>query len=111
MIRALVIILCGLVIVGFTLAARAHQAPSGWQYDAYCCSNLDCAPIAAANVRTSPEGYVVTLGKGDHPLKTETTTFTIPYAEAKPSPDGDYHACLWPTEFQVHCFYAGSKAF
>lgn len=112
MIRAALIVFGALVLVGLYLsAALAHMAPTGWEYPAWCCGGNDCAPIAAANVRTSPDGYVVTLGKGDHPMKSETTTFVIPYANAKPSPDGDYHLCLYPNEFSPHCFYAGSMAF
>lgn len=36
------------------LTARAHQAPSGWEYDPECCFAIDCAPIAP--VRASPGG-------------------------------------------------------
>lgn len=96
--------LLGLALL--TGTAAAHQAPSGMEYDPWCCSGKDCAPIPARDVRTAPEGFVVTLQPGDHPMVTEPQRFVVPYGQEKPSTDGGYHICLYPTQDALRCFYA-----
>ena len=67
------------VIGGFLLIAfpvKAHDAPSGMEYDAACCNGTavtgDCAPIPDSAVRITADGY---------------------------------HACLYPTEDRLLCLY------
>ena len=81
--------------------AAAHEFYSGW-----CCNQRDCAPIPASSVTPSPEGYVIVLRPGDHPMVTREQRFVIPYdAKMTPSPDGRFHLCLYPTQEQVRCVY------
>lgn len=84
--------------------ARAHEAPSGWSYPFFCCSNRDCARIPAGRVKTGPDGYRVVLQPGDHEFVKDTTAFLIPYANAKDSPDNEYHLCI-TASMQVLCFF------
>jgi hypothetical protein len=58
-----------------------------------------------------PDGWVVTLDVGDHFLIKARTTWTIPYGEERPSTDGEFHACLWPTAATLHCLYAPPMGF
>jgi hypothetical protein len=51
-------------------------------------------------------GYRVTLNPGDHHMVTHQHVFFMPTSEAKVSTDGSYHACLFPTEDTLRCFYA-----
>lgn len=90
--------------------AFAHDAPSGMKYDAFCCNGDnhtgDCQPITARSVKVTSAGYVVTLGPGDHRLVTVSHRYVVPFADARASTDGEYHACLYPTEDTLRCFYA-----
>lgn len=64
-------------------AAKAHQAPAGWDYPFDCCSNTDCRQVPASAVNETPEGYTVPSGEL---LKRNDRRL-------KPSPDGLYHWC------------------
>jgi hypothetical protein len=94
----------------FSPAIYAHQAPSGFDYPASCCSGDksigDCQMISASVVRESPEGYEVVLLPGDHRLVTRRQSFRIPYGQQITSTDGNYHICLYPNEAVVFCFFA-----
>jgi hypothetical protein len=93
-----------LVTVGATSAliltwsdARAHQAPSGWEYDPRCCSGKDCAELPKNAVKAIQSGYHVYLAVGEHPMAThQPIDVVIPYDshKIKPSPDGKYHGCF-----------------
>jgi hypothetical protein len=90
--------------------AFAHMAPSGMKYDAYCCQGTevhgDCAPIPSSDVRATPDGWVITIRPGDHPMATKVHVFTKEYGSEHHSTDGQYHLCLFPNENNVQCFYA-----
>jgi hypothetical protein len=90
--------------------AYAHQAVSGMPYNTWCCNgngqNGDCQEIPDSAVRTIPGGYQITLQVGDHRLVTRSHIFTKTQAETRWSTDGRYHACLYPTEDELRCFYA-----
>jgi hypothetical protein len=89
MIRGLVIA-AALVMAG---PAGAHH----W-YDADCCSDRDCAPIAADRVSAVDGGYLVELEAGDHPMVVRPTSRWFPFDHPKlrPSQDGDWHVCVMP---------------
>jgi hypothetical protein len=90
-----------------TIVAFAHQAPSGlWRYDPICCNNRDCSPIDQRHVTVVPnEGYLVTLDVGDHPLVRQRVETLIPFKDARPSGDGEYHACVLGSSTRVRCLY------
>ena len=94
---------------------RAHDADMGWSYDPYCCNGDshtgDCSEIPATSVRPVEGGYVVTLNPGDHRKVTKPHTFMVLQANVKYSPDGMYHACLYPTEDDMRCFYVPPMGF
>jgi hypothetical protein len=95
--------------------ALAHDAPSGWQYEQYCCNgnrhNGDCQMIPATSVRIITGGYQVTLAPGDHRLATRSHIFRLPQNTTRRSQDGEYHLCLYPTEDTPRCFYAPDMGF
>lgn len=64
--------------------ARGHEAPSGWAYDAACCSGQDCRPAAPGEVTSGPGGF-----------RIGPTGELIPFASSKvrPSGDGALHRC------------------
>lgn len=72
------------ILVSAASLAAAHDAPSGWSYDAACCFNHDCRQISSSAVREGPNGYVITIDNE-----------TVPYSDRriKDSPDGLYHWC------------------
>lgn len=89
--------------------ALAHNAPSGWTYPPSCCNGGDCAQIPHGRVRAAPGGWRVTLRPGDNPMVTEATgavTVFVPASATQPSPDREFHICLWPTHDSVRCFWA-----
>lgn len=91
--------------VGFTLAAKSHSF-----YDPYCCNDKDCQPIKGTSVKETAAGYEVTLSPAEHiGLKKEDKahTYVVRYGDAKPSPDGAFHACILPyMPDTMRCFYA-----
>lgn len=95
--------------------ALAHDAASGWQYEAFCCNgnshNGDCQMIPATSVRIVTGGYRVTLAPGDHRLATRSHIFLMPQDMTRRSQDGEYHLCLYPTEDTPRCFYAPDMGF
>lgn len=106
------------VVIGIGLLlrpAKAHEAPSGMKYDASCCHAIglrgDCQPIPNASVKPIPGGYQITLGPGDHRLATRVHVFQIEESKTRRSTDGQYHACLYPTENDLRCFYAPPMGF
>ena len=60
--------LTGLALLALGPGASAHQAMSGWSYPLECCHSLDCAEIAGNTVRETPNGYVITVQPGSHPM-------------------------------------------
>jgi hypothetical protein len=90
--------------------AQAHEAPSGMAYSAYCCNGNsthgDCMPIPASSVKVVAGGYQITLVPGDHHMVVHEHVFFKPYSEVQESTDGSYHACLFPDENTLRCFYA-----
>jgi len=102
------LLLAGLFIcVG---SASAHHAPSGMAYDPWCCngdgSGGDCAPIPSASVTVTHDGYRIVLRRGDHPRVHVTHVWHRSFMTTRTSTDGRYHACLFPSEYQLRCFYA-----
>ena len=88
-------------------AASAHNAISGMPYDAWCCNGADCVEISDSAVVAGPNGWIVTLRRGEHPMiVSDQVRHIIPYRDQKTSTDGRFHLCLYPNEKTVRCFYA-----
>jgi hypothetical protein len=106
----------GLFVSAFLITpSLAHQSDGGQKYDAWCCNPVtkgahmisgDCAPIKSHSVKPVKGGYQVTLDVGDHPLSKTKQVHFITYGSVKESTDGEYHACLYPDETVLRCFYA-----
>ena len=80
--------------------AHAH-GPAAWiQQGGYknglgelCCGERDCVEISAADVKVTPAGYMLI-----------STSETIPFDQATPSPTGTFWRCDWGG--QRKCFFA-----
>lgn len=105
---------CGIIIAVWMLVGTA------WAHDWYpsrCCWSPqnapagrlgDCDQIPDHAVKVGPDGYVVTLEPGEHPMVKERISYVIPYSDAEQSPDGKYHLCISPT-MKRRCFFAGAR--
>ncbi len=73
------------LLIAAPVPALAHEAPSGWAYDAACCHNRDCRPVQPGEVTAGPSGYLIA-----------PTGEVVPYSSAKvrPSGDGSMHRCM-----------------
>jgi hypothetical protein len=92
--------------------AVAHKARSGMPYDPYCYNGSDCAEISDEAVTATPNVYLVTLRKGEHPMiESEKITRVIPFKDVRHSEDARFHLCLYPNEDYVRCFYAPPQGF
>ena len=82
----------------FVAALLAGPVGAHSWYDPDCCSAKDCAPIPAATVTITGDGYTVTLNPGDHFLATKPLTAFFAHGDEnlRPSADGDWHACVIP---------------
>ena len=73
-----------LIVVGAVRVASAHEAPSGFRYDGYCCSDQDCRP--------ADEGEIVSVSGGWHVVPSN---LYVPLNDHRihRSPDGRFHIC------------------
>lgn len=87
--------------------ASAHQSIRGHAYDPWCCNGGDCHELPPEAVTAGPDGWIVILRKGEHPMVTSPEVrHVIPYGKERPATDGRFHLCLYPTEDTTRCFYA-----
>lgn len=95
-IAGIILLAIGGAMMTYCSPARAHSAPSGWQYDKSCCSNKDCAPLKPGSVEITPSGYVVTVTPQDNNQLLETKVYNIPFKTGGIRISGDelYHICL-----------------
>ncbi len=101
--------LLAIALLAFAGPAMAHQAPSGWEYPLECCSQRDCAKVDASAVKERRGGWHVTVAPGSHPMVPADGPPVLAFiaiADARPSPDGDWHICLHPSDKRVLCFFA-----
>lgn len=108
-IRALI---CGAALVAAS-STLAHDAPSGWRYDAECCSSRDCAQALPGAVREVLGGYAITLLPGTHPMVprgSEPVREFVPHGDWRIRPSGDEHrhVCVLPHAQRVLCIYIPS---
>ncbi len=93
----------------------AHEAHSGWKYEAYCCNGNehtgDCQMISTKNVRVTSNGYEISLKAGEHRLVTKNHAFSVPQNQTRRSQDEEYHLCLYPNEDTLRCFYAPDMSY
>ncbi|RWF44272.1 MAG: hypothetical protein EOS65_02535 [Mesorhizobium sp.] len=86
-----------------TVAASAHQAPTGWTFDKRCCGSGDCYPVETDAITERPDGYHITF-----------TGEVIPYQSYKvlPSPDGKQYRCSTAGSVQgiTYCIYVPEKS-
>lgn len=101
MLIAFVIVALSFVIILLALrvgAAFAHEAPSGWQYDAACCSGMDCMQAPKEDVKETSEGYRLSTGEviaySDHRVRRSHDEF---FHECKPGGDmsSKHSFCLY----------------
>lgn len=90
--------LCVVIAIAVCMAAAVRASKAHEWYPWECCSGIDCSEISESRVRVSPGGYMV---DGE---------FLVPYAQAKSSPDGNYHACF-PKAGGLKCFWAPKPSF
>ncbi len=87
-----------------------HDGMSGMPYDPWCCNGDantgDCQKIPSSSVRPIDGGYGITLRPGDHRKVTKPHSYSITQDKVRPSIDGNFHACLFPTEENLRCFFA-----
>jgi hypothetical protein len=90
--------LIGIALATMPFAAGAHQAPTGWQYDAACCSGLDCQQAPLGDVKETPQGYRLSTGEviaySDHRIRRSRDEF---FHECKPGGDmsSPHSFCLY----------------
>jgi hypothetical protein len=100
-------IAAAILFVVAALPLAAHNAPSGWEYSADCCSNMDCAPVPAEAVREVAGGYQVRLEPGQHPMLLDRSANAfIAHGDnrIRVSGDPDRHACV-AASGHVYCIY------
>lgn len=99
-----------MILGAVTDDARAHHSELGMKYDTWCCNgdghSGDCQEIPSSAVKPIEGGWQVTLVPGDHRLVTRVHVFQIPQSNTRMSSDGRFHACLYPDENTLRCFYA-----
>ena len=77
---------------------KAHEAPSGMQYDSFCCHDMDCAP--AIESHQDGMNLVITTPQGTMVVRPDDT-----YVKRLPSKDGRLHGCQMPYTHIPLCVY------
>lgn len=109
--RAALVAAIALAISGALAAALAQPTSydrrcwdeTGTQrlYDpACCCTTGWCGPLDDRFVTEIPGGWRITIPPGGH-IRLNPGTYEVREADARPSPDGRWHACGWQS---VRCF-------
>ena len=102
--------------IGLALLALASCGAGGPVYahsfySYFCCQgDRDCQPIPTKSVQITARGYLVTLQPNEHRMLggvVGPTSYLVPFADAKESPDGGFHACILPHNLkEIRCLYA-----
>lgn len=81
--------------------AVAHEAPTGWSYDPWCCDNRDCHALPPGAVVPTDAGWlIVSNGR------------VVPYdaSQVRQSGDSQFHICE-PGQGLVRCLYVPDMGF
>lgn len=78
-----------LALWAYLSPARAHDAPSGWQYPAMCCHKVDCAPVDAVK-------FIDGEDKANTKHHSGISMNPQKYTHRLPSPDSQFHICATP---------------
>ena len=95
--------------LAYALLLLASPASAHSWYSSWCCrggpNGGDCAPIPLRSVELRPDGYLVTLQRGDHPLAGAGIQTFLPLGDRGilPSQDLEFHACI--VGGKVRCLY------
>jgi hypothetical protein len=89
------------VLAAATLSLASAHGPAQWIQDGsyrnavgeLCCGEHDCFELANDDISVTSAGYLV-----------RSTSETVPFSEAQPSPDGHYWRCQWGGARK--CFFA-----
>jgi hypothetical protein len=86
------------IAVAFVGSCKAHEAPSGMQYDSFCCHDMDCAP--AIESHQDGMNLVITTPQGTMVVRPDDTN-----VKWLPSMDGRLHGCQMPYTHIPLCVY------
>lgn len=90
------------IALGLLIVTVGAAYPHGW-YEADCCSNEDCAPVAldpaslARIVDVGPAGIKIRIMPGDHsvvPNGYGERFFAWDDVDLRPSQDDNWHVCI-----------------
>lgn len=100
--------LFGLATLLLAGSVAAHQAPSGWAYDAACCSGRDCALVGPGVVREVSGGYAVVVLPGTHPMVPRGAAAVrafVGHGDRRIRASGDEHRHVCIAGRAVLCLY------
>lgn len=97
-------------ILAWLLATTASA--HGW-YDPACCSGQDCMAVPVNSITPTPDGWLVDIQPGEHPLVSHRLTQIVPYDDrkARVSQDQDFHACVGKHTQSLFCIYTPPMGF
>ena len=87
-----------LIVIMMIVPASAHEALTGWSYDAECCSDRDCKQVDYDDVIEDGYGGWFFIPGTVHFDRTQV----------RPSGDAHFHVCMNWTTFpgtSPHCIY------
>lgn len=106
------ILVCAALTILLLLQAMAYAHED---YAPWCCNGDgktgDCQRISSKLVKPVDGGWSITLRPGDYRLVTQENHYSVRQQDARPSKDGEFHACLFPSEHTMRCFYAPPMGF
>lgn len=86
--------------------ALSHEAPTGWTYDAACCSDRDCGVMPFNRVVPTEGGWRVRVEPEEHHYYPGALDVVVPYDDRRLRQSGDteFHLCLSRTGHLL-CLY------
>lgn len=82
-----------LCLAALVTQAYAHDAPSGWSYDASCCNTTDCRPADGPFDKVRHHKVQIEEVTGGYRVSTSKEVVPWNDKRIRESKDGEYHVC------------------
>lgn len=79
----------------FTSLAYSHKAKTGWEYDAYCCSDKDCTHVDKMEFKPNGDTIAYTGMFSPITIKQSDWKRLLGEGRLKPSQDQAFHICAY----------------
>lgn len=91
----MLMLIFAVLMLAFAYKAFAHKAKTGWEYDAYCCSDKDCTHVDKMEFKENGDTILYTGMFSPITLKQRDWKRLFKEKRLKPSQDQSFHVCAY----------------